>query len=74
MNIFEKLRSGAPVDMMAEEYQPVIQELIRANKALYHVNHPAPRKTTKPSGTCSAGSSRRTWACSPRCRSTCLCR
>ena len=42
MNIFEKLRSGAPVDMMAEEYQPVIQELIRANKALYHVNHTEP--------------------------------
>ena len=42
MNIFEKLRSGAPVDMMTEEYQPVIQELIRANKALYHVNHTEP--------------------------------
>ena len=42
MNIFETLRSGAPVDMMAEEYQPVIQELIRANKALYHINHTEP--------------------------------
>ncbi len=42
MDIFEKLRSGAPVDMMAEEYQPVIQELIRANKALFQINHTEP--------------------------------
>ncbi len=42
MNIFEKLKTGAPVDMMSEEYRPVIEELIRANKALYHVNHTEP--------------------------------
>ena len=42
MDIFEKLRSGEPVDMMAEEYQPAIAELMRTNTALYHVNHTVP--------------------------------
>ncbi len=42
MNIFEKLRSGESVDMMSEEYAPVIKELKRADRALYHVNHTEP--------------------------------
>ena len=42
MNIFEKLKAGDPVDMMTAEYRPVITELIRANTALYHVNHTEP--------------------------------
>ena len=33
MNIFEKLKSGDPVNMMSEEYLPVIAELHRADKA-----------------------------------------
>ena len=43
MNIFEKLRSGEPVDMMSEEYRPAIEELHRADKALFHLNHASPR-------------------------------
>ena len=42
MDIFEKLKSGKPVDMMSEEYQPVIEELSRADKALFHVNRSEP--------------------------------
>ncbi len=42
MNIFEKLSSGTAVDMMSEEYLPVIEELHRADKALFHVNHSEP--------------------------------
>ena len=42
MNIFEKLKSGAPVDMMSEEYKPAIEELMRTNVALYQVNHTQP--------------------------------
>ena len=42
MDIFEKLKNGVPVDMMSEEYQPVIKELNRANIALYHINHTEP--------------------------------
>jgi len=42
MDIFEKLRCGEPVDMMSEEYRPVIEELQRADKALFHVNHSEP--------------------------------
>ena len=42
MDIFEKLKSGKPVDMMSEEYRPVIEELQRADKALFHVNHSEP--------------------------------
>ncbi len=43
MNIFEKLKSGEPVDMYTEEYQPVIAELHRADKALFHLNHAEPQ-------------------------------
>ena len=42
MDVFEKLRSGDPVDMMSEEYRPAIDELLRANLALYHLNHTEP--------------------------------
>ena len=38
MNIFEKLRGGESVDMMSEEYRPAIAELLRADKALFHLN------------------------------------
>lgn len=41
-NIWEKLKAGEAVDMMSQEYIPVIEELQRANKALYHVNHTEP--------------------------------
>ncbi len=40
--IFEKLKSGEPVDMMSEEYLPAIEELQRADKALFHLNHAEP--------------------------------
>ena len=43
MNIFEKIKTGAPVDMMSEEYRPVVEELLRADTALFHVNHAEPR-------------------------------
>ena len=42
MDIFEKLRSGDAVDMMSEEYRPVVEELHRADTALFHVNHAEP--------------------------------
>ncbi|MBE6018216.1 MAG: sugar O-acetyltransferase [Lachnospiraceae bacterium] len=42
MDIFKKLRDGEPVDMMAEEYRPAIRELMRADKALFHLNHAEP--------------------------------
>lgn len=43
MNIWEKLKSGEAVDMMSEEYAPVVEELRRADTALYHINHTEPR-------------------------------
>lgn len=42
MDIFEKLKSGAPVDMMSPEYLPVIDELRRADIALFRLNHSEP--------------------------------
>lgn len=42
MDIFEKLKSGEPVDMLSEEYRPVIDELLRANLALHRLNHSEP--------------------------------
>ena len=42
MDIFEKLKSGEPVDMMSEEYRLAIEELMRADKALFHLNHAEP--------------------------------
>ena len=41
-DIFEKLKSGAAVDMMSKEYEPAIRELNRANLALYYLNHTEP--------------------------------
>ena len=43
MNVFEKLKNGEPVDMRSEEYRPAIEELLRADRALYHLNHAEPR-------------------------------
>lgn len=42
MSVFEKLKSGESVDMMSEEYVPAIEELMRADKALFHLNHAEP--------------------------------
>ena len=42
MDIYTKLKNGEPVDMRSEEYLPVIAELHRANKALFHLNHAEP--------------------------------
>ena len=42
MNIFEKLKAGDPVDMLSPEYLPVIEELRRADLALFHLNHMEP--------------------------------
>ena len=42
MDIFEKLKSGEPVDMHSEEYRPVVAELHRTYKALHHLNHAEP--------------------------------
>jgi len=43
MDIFEKLKSGEPVDMFAKEYLPAIEELLRADKALFRLNHAEPK-------------------------------
>lgn len=43
MNVFEKLKNGEPVDMMSEEYRPAIAELLRADKALFYLNHAEPQ-------------------------------
>lgn len=42
MDIYEKLRSGEPVDMFSEEYALCISELNRTYKALHHLNHAEP--------------------------------
>ena len=42
MDIFEKLKSGEPVDMMSAEYRPAVEELQRANIALYRLNNTEP--------------------------------
>lgn len=49
MDIFEKLKAGEPVDMMSPEYRPAIEELRRADLALFRLNHtePAPEKLSK---------------------------
>ena len=44
-DIFEKLKSGAPVDMMSEEYLPAIEELQRADRVLFQLNHAQPGST-----------------------------
>lgn len=47
MDIFEKLRSGEPVDMHSPDYLPVIEELHRADKALFRLNHAEPQSETQ---------------------------
>ena len=49
MDIFEKLKAGKPVDMMSPEYRPAIEELHRADLALFRLNHtePVPGKLSK---------------------------
>ena len=42
MDVFEKLKAGVPVNMMDEEYAPVISELHRTMLANYHINHSEP--------------------------------
>lgn len=41
--VFEKLKSGQPVDMLSEEYRPAVEELHRADSVLFHLNHAEPR-------------------------------
>ena len=43
MDIFESLRAGQEVDMYSEAYRPCIEELHRADRALFHLNHAEPR-------------------------------
>lgn len=47
MNIFDKIRNGDPVSMYSEEYRPVVEELHRADTALFHVNHSEPRSAER---------------------------
>ena len=42
MDIFEKLKSGEPVNMYTEEYRPVVEELHRTYKALHRLNAAEP--------------------------------
>ena len=42
MDIFEKLESGAAVDMYTPEYRPVVEELHRTYKALHRLNAAEP--------------------------------
>lgn len=42
-DVFEKLRRGQKVDMRSSEYRAAIEELHRADSALYQLNHSAPR-------------------------------
>ena len=43
MDIFEALKAGQEVDMYSEAYRPCIEELHRADLALFHLNHAEPR-------------------------------
>lgn len=42
-NIFEKIRDGQPVDMLSDAYRPAVDELNRADTALFKLNHTQPR-------------------------------
>ena len=42
MDIFEKLESGAAVDMYTPEYRPVVEELHRTYKSLHRLNTAEP--------------------------------
>lgn len=44
-SVFEKLKSSQPVDMRSKEYMEAIQELQRADKALFHLNQSEPQST-----------------------------
>ena len=50
MDIFEKLKAGDPVDMLSTEYRPAIEELHRADLALYHLNHMEPTRENMAKG------------------------
>ena len=50
MNIFDKLKAGDPVDMLSQEYLPVIEELRRADLALFHLNHMEPTNENEAKG------------------------
>ncbi len=43
MDIFEALKAGQEVDMYSEAYRPCVEELHRADRALFHLNHAEPR-------------------------------
>ena len=43
MDIFDALRTGQEVDMYSDAYRPCIEELHRANRALFHLNHAEPQ-------------------------------
>ncbi len=43
MDIWETLEKSIPVDMTSTEYQPVIEELHRADSILFDLNHSKPR-------------------------------
>ena len=42
MDIFDTLKNGEPVDMLSPEYRPAIDELRRADLALFHLNQVEP--------------------------------
>lgn len=42
MTVWQDLRAGKAIDMTSSAYQPVIEELRRADRALYVLNHTAP--------------------------------
>ena len=50
MDIFEKLKAGEPVDMLSPEYGPAIEELHRADLALFHLNHLEPTRENMAKG------------------------
>ena len=43
MDVFEALKAGHEVDMYSESYRPCIEELHRADRALFHLNHAEPQ-------------------------------
>lgn len=42
MDIFEKIHNGEEVNMLSPEYRPVIDELHRADNALFDLNQSRP--------------------------------
>jgi hypothetical protein len=43
-NIFERLRSGAPVNMMDEEYMPAIEYMQKTNLLNFRINNTVPTR------------------------------